>query len=73
MRTLENAEALFANEDVRLVWPAHVAAIDRELAGPPFEFNNTLVEFMVLGSSGEKAALLANRLVADASVRTAEE
>ena len=73
MRTLENAEALFANQDVRLIWPANVAAIDRELAGPPFEFNNTLVEFMVLGSSGEKAALLANRLVADASVRTAEE
>lgn len=73
MRTLEKAEALFANDSVRLVSPARVSLIARELAGPPFDFNNTLFEFIVIESSAEKAQLIADRLVKDAHVQTAPE
>lgn len=72
LRTLEDAEALFAADRVTLVWPATAAMIDRELAGPPFDFNNTLCEFIARGSTGEEAAALADRLVENAVVRTSE-
>lgn len=71
-RHLDNAEALFADTRVTLVWPDAVSAIDRELAGPPDDFNNTLCEFIARGSTGEEAAALADRIVASAVVRTAE-
>lgn len=72
-RTLENAAALFAPDDVRLVWPARIADIDRPLAGPPFDFNNTLCEFIATGPSAGQAAALANRLMDAARVLTAAE
>jgi len=69
-RTLENAVALFADPRVTLVWPPTPAHIDREVAGPPHDFNNTLCEFIVCGSTGAEAAAVADEIVAHAVVRT---
>ena len=71
-RTLPNAQDLFSDERVRLVWPDDIAKIDRELAGPPFDFNNTLCEFIAVGASGDEAIALADHIVAAANVRTTE-
>lgn len=69
-RALENAATLFSDPRVTLVWPSAVSHIDRELAGPPHDFNNTLCEFIVCGRSGMEAAALADDIVARAVVRT---
>jgi len=61
--SLANAAELFDPEHVRLLWPESVAAIDRELAGPPDNFNNTLCEFLVLSSSADEAVKLADELL----------
>lgn len=71
-RTLLNAQDLFSDERVRLVWPDDIAKIDRELAGPPFEFNNTICEFIAVGASGDAAIALADHIVAAADVGTPE-
>jgi len=71
-RTLPNAQDLFSDERVRLVWPDDITKIDRELAGPPFEYNNTICEFIAVGASGDEAIALANHIVAAAEVRTPE-
>jgi hypothetical protein len=71
-RKLRNAHDLFADDRGRLVWPDAITKIDRELAGPPSEFNNTLCEFIAFGASGEEAAELADKLIAEADVRTLE-
>lgn len=73
LRTVPNAVHLLSQENVRLVWPARVQDIDRELAGPPFEFNNTLFEFIVTGGSAEQVASLADEVVAGARVRTSTD
>jgi hypothetical protein len=48
---------------VRLLWPASVSEINRELAGPPVDFNSTLFEFVAFGSSADEADLVAERLL----------
>jgi len=73
LRKLRNAHDLFADDRVRLVWPDAITKIDRELAGPPSEFNNTLCEFIAFGASGDEAAELADKLVAEADVRPLEQ
>lgn len=73
MRSLENGPHLFADSRVRLVWPPSPSKIDRELAGPPFDFNNTLFEFISLGNSAGEAESLADALVAQARIRTGGE
>jgi hypothetical protein len=36
------------------------------MAGPPFDFNNTLFEFMALGESAREAEELANGIIGEA-------
>lgn len=72
-RSLENGESLFASDRVKLVWPTSPAKIDRELAGPPFDFNNTLFEFLALGKSADEAQSLADNLLVQALIRTGGE
>jgi len=71
-RTLKNAETLFDGEKVKLVWPSGIEKISRPLAGPPFDFNNTLCEFLALASDSEEAIASAERVLAKAEVRTIE-
>jgi biotin carboxylase len=63
MRFVANVETLFHEKNVRLLWPASVSEINRELAGPPVDFNNTLFEFVAFGSSADEADLVAERLL----------
>jgi hypothetical protein len=65
-RRLTGAEQIFDDAAVKLVWPSAVSQIDRELAGPPFDFNNTLCEFVV---SGLQAVEAADRIIARAVVQ----
>jgi hypothetical protein len=67
MRVANALEAWFDLPNVRLVSPSSVGGISREIGGPPFEFNNTLFEFIALGSTAVKAQTLADRLVAHAT------
>lgn len=69
---LRNACELFSDERIRLVWPDTIAKIDRDLSGPPFEFNSTLCEFIAVATTGKEASDLADRAVALADVRTVE-
>ena len=69
-RSLRKADTLFSDRHIRLIWPDTIAKIDRELAGPPFDFNNTLCEFIAVGATSEEAAELADRLLAQAEVQT---
>ena len=69
-RSLRNADTLFSDKRIRLIWPDTIAKIDRELAGPPFDFNNTLCEFIAVGATSEEATELANRVLAQAEVQT---
>lgn len=68
-RSLENGEVLFASDRVKLVWPKSPAKIARELAGPPFDFNNTLFEFLALGNSAEEAQSLADDILVQTLIR----
>jgi biotin carboxylase len=63
MRFVANAQTLFHEKNVRLLWPASVSEINRELAGPPVDFNSTLFEFVAFGSSADEADLVAERLL----------
>jgi hypothetical protein len=40
-----------------------VSEINRKLAGPPVEFNNTLFEFVAFGSSADEADMVADHLL----------
>lgn len=71
-RMLVNAARLFAEERVMLVWPTALSEIDRELAGPPHTFNNTLCEFIALGATGDEASAVANRIIDEAELLTCE-
>jgi hypothetical protein len=66
--TFRNPEILTRDRRVRLAWPGTLSQIDRLLAGPPFDFNNTLFEFLVLEDSAEKAASLADEIIRQAIV-----
>jgi len=59
-RDLTSAHDLFQATNLILLWPESSSEISRELAGPPFEFSNTLCEFLALGSSPEAAQQLAD-------------
>ena len=63
MRTVANVETLFHDKSVRLLWPSSVSEINRKLAGPPVDFNNTLFEFVAFGSSADEADMIADRLL----------
>lgn len=63
MRIVNDLETLFLDKRLKLLWPASIAAINRELAGPPVDFNNTLFEFVALGSSADEAELMADQLL----------
>jgi hypothetical protein len=63
MRFVANAQTLFHEKNVRLLWPASASEINRELAGPPVDFNSTLFEFVAFGSSADEADLVAERLL----------
>lgn len=63
MRIVANIETLFHDQSVRLLWPASVTEINRKLAGPPVEFNNTLFEFVAFGSSADEADMVADHLL----------
>jgi biotin carboxylase len=65
-RVLPAAAELFRPANVKLIWPEDPAAISRELAGPPIEFNNTLFEFVALGSSPASAQSVADNLLLQA-------
>ncbi len=66
MRMLRNPEILTRSSRIKLVWPLHVDQINRSMAGPPFDFNNTLFEFMALGESAREAEELANGIIGEA-------
>jgi biotin carboxylase len=68
MRIVQNAETLFHDKRVRLLWPASVSAINRKLAGPPIDFNNTLFEFVAFGSTSDEAEMVADRLLERVSI-----
>jgi hypothetical protein len=63
MRTVANIETLFHGKNVRLLWPDSVSKVNRQLAGPPVEFNNTLFEFVAFGSSADEADMVADHLL----------
>lgn len=63
MRVVANVETLFQDRSVKLLWPSSVSEINRELAGPPIDFNNTLFEFVAFGSSADEADMRADRLL----------
>jgi hypothetical protein len=63
MRTIANLDSLFHDKRIRLLWPASASEINRVLAGPPDNFNNTLFEFVAFGSSAEEADMVAEHLV----------
>lgn len=65
-RVLPAAADLFRAANVKLIWPEDAAAISRELAGPPVEFNNTLFEFVAFGSSAAAAQSVADNLLLQA-------
>jgi hypothetical protein len=65
-RKLTGAAQIFDGAVVKLIWPSAVSQIDRELAGPPHDFNNTLCEFVVLGP---QAVETADNIVAGAVLR----
>ena len=73
MRILGNPEILTRDSRVKLVWPYNIDDISRSLAGPPFDFNNTLFEFIALGESSREASELANAIVREARVMESEE
>jgi biotin carboxylase len=70
MRIVKNAETLFHDKRVKLLWPASVSAINRKLAGPPINFNNTLFEFVALGSTSDEAEMVADCLLERVNVRS---
>ena len=65
MRVLSNPEILTRDSRIKLVWPQSVGAISRQIAGPPFDFNNTLFEFLALGDSTQEATELADSIIRD--------
>lgn len=60
---LANAAELFEPDHVTLLWPESAAAISRELAGPPDNFNNTLCEFVVFSHQANDAVRLADEIM----------
>lgn len=63
MRIVANIETLFQDKSVRLLWPSSVSEINRKMAGPPVDFNNTLFEFIAFGSSADEADMTADHLL----------
>ena len=61
---VEGLDHLFNDASTKLLWPGSVDRIERELAGPPYEFSNTLFEFVVVGSSPQQAIRKADLIVA---------
>jgi biotin carboxylase len=72
MRTVANLETLFHDTHARLLWPLSVSEINRSLAGPPVDFNNTLFEFIAFGSSAAEADMVADRLLERVDVCSAD-
>lgn len=68
MRVLSNPEILTRDSRIKLVWPQSVGAINRPIAGPPFDFNNTLFEFIALGNSAQEATELADSIIHEAEL-----
>ncbi len=68
MRVLSNPEIITRDSRIKLVWPQSVGDIRRRIAGPPFDFNNTLFEFIALGDSAQEADELAHSITRDAKL-----
>lgn len=68
-RRLIGATRIFDDAAVKLLWPPKVTEIDRELAGPPFDFNNTLCELVVFGPNAVETA---DNIVAQVFVQDGE-
>ncbi len=68
IRQLHNPEILTRDSRIKLVWPRSADEINRKLAGPPFDFNNTLFEFIALGEGARDAEELAAATIAEADL-----
>ena len=66
MRILRNPEILTRDSHIKLVWPRRVDQINRIMTGPPFDFNNTLFEFMAVGTSAREAEARADGVLEEA-------
>ena len=55
-----NGAKLFANENLRLIWPDSLLKVPRLVVGPPADFNNTIFEFFARGETAEEARALAD-------------
>lgn len=59
---IDSLDHAFDDASIKLLWPNSPQKIERELAGPPDEFTNTLFEFVAIASTPQEAAAKADSL-----------